>query len=192
MPSPSPCPSASAAASASPPTLNPVRKPNRNQVGSRLQKAKEEAQVPKAAEEEDSLYAGVGDFEFDVSPPVPDPGTACRGLSTPPHTVCPHRRRPSRSRHYWAPPSPSSSSCSPTCDPAPRRGGGCMTRDDRSALLALDVAPVATSAAHTPAHTPAGMGLRCLPKRARGAATRNMPALWHADTTLIGVRSFLS
>ena len=36
-------------------------------MGSRLQKAKEEAQVPKAEEEEDSLYAGVGDFEFDVT-----------------------------------------------------------------------------------------------------------------------------
>ena len=139
MPSPSPCPSASAAASASPPTLNPVRKPNRNQVGSRLQKAKDEAQVPKAEEEEDSLYAGVGDFEFDVSPPVPDPGTACRGLSTPPHTVCPHRRRPSRSRHYWAPPSPSSSSCSPTCDPivTQRRGASGAGAWCGAALLAL-------------------------------------------------------
>jgi len=40
-------------------------------VGSRLQKAKDEAQVPKAEEEEDSLYAGVGDFEFDVTPARP-------------------------------------------------------------------------------------------------------------------------
>ena len=65
--------------------LKPCSKPNRNQVGSRLQKAKDEAQVPKAEEEEDSLYAGVGDFEFDVSPPArPGPG---RSLPRPEHAA---------------------------------------------------------------------------------------------------------
>ena len=70
--------------------LKPCSKPNRNQVGSRLQKAKDEAQVPKAEEEEDSLYAGVGDFEFDVSPPArPGPG---RSLPRPEHAaaLCAH------------------------------------------------------------------------------------------------------